>query len=411
LTDSKGKRLIESRKANSLSSSDQLWDVTIVGAGPAGSTAAIHLASLGHRILLIDKEDFPRDKICGDGLIADSINALKRIGLYESVRNLGYETDMGTVFSPSRIRFDVPGQFMTLKRFLLDGLIAQRAMENGAQFIRGKVAGVRAQSDHTVLLDVAGSNEPIRSKIVFLATGANVELASKLGLITQPGPSAVALRCYVRSRFKVEQLVISYDRSITPGYAWIFPLGNGEYNVGCGIRYKENDSHRANLRSAFKNFIKSFPMASDMFAQLESVTPLRGAMLRCGLTGAQAVGSDNILLLGEMIGATFPFTGEGIGKAMESGEIAADVAHHALESGDFSHLSEYPRRLQRELKPKYLGYQLAEDWLSHPRLNDFVARRITRSSYLHRSVTGVVNETVDPKEVFSLRGVLRSFLR
>jgi flavin-dependent dehydrogenase len=150
-------------------------------------------------------------------------------------------------------------------------------------------------------------------------------------------------------------------------------------------------------------------MAIDPFAEAESVTPLRGAMLRCGLTGAQTRGSGNILLIGEMIGATFPFTGEGIGKAMESGEIAAEVTHQALESGDFSLLGEYAKRLQRELKPKYLGYQLAEDWLSNPRLNDFVARRINRSSYLHRSVTGVVNETISPKAVFSLRGVLRSF--
>lgn len=383
--------------------------MVIVGAGPAGSTAAIHLASSGHRVLLIDKEDFPRDKICGDGLIADSINALKRIDLYNKVRSLGYETNTGTVFSPSRIRFDVSGQFMTLKRFLLDDLIAKKAIESGAIFLRGKATDIRSQQDGTVLISVAESNKAIRSKIVLLATGASVELASKLKRITQPGPSAVALRCYVRSPFKVDQLVISYDRSIMPGYAWIFPLGNNEYNVGCGIRYKETDTRRANLRSAFGDFIRSFPMAIDLFAEAESLTPLRGAMLRCGLIGSKPLGPDNILLIGEMIGATFPFTGEGIGKAMESGEIAAEVAHQAIESGDFSLLGEYTKRLQRELKPKYLGYQLAENWLSHPRLNDFVARRINRSRYLRQSVTGVVNETVSPKDVFSLRGVLRSF--
>lgn len=401
----------EGYKEKSLSPpADQLWDVAIVGAGPAGSTAAIHLVSHGHSVLLIDKEEFPRDKICGDGLIADSINALKRIGLYDRVHSLSYETDTGAVFSPSQIRFDITGQFLTLKRFLLDDLIARKAIECGAQFLRRKVLGARAQPDSTVLIDVDGSSEAIRSKIVFLATGANVELASSLGLTIQPGPSAVALRCYARSRFKVDQLVISYDRSITPGYAWIFPLGNNEYNIGCGIRYRENDSRRANLRLAFKDFIRSFPMAASIFAEVESVTQLRGAMLRCGLTGARALGPGNILLIGEMIGATFPFTGEGIGKAMESGEIAADVAHQAMESGDFSLLSHYAERIERELKPKYLGYRLAEDWLSHPWLNDLVARRITRSRYLRESVTGIVNETVDPRDVFSLRGVLRSFL-
>lgn len=396
---------------NGASPPARLWDVAIVGAGPAGSTAAIHLATHGHSVLLIDKEDFPRDKVCGDGLIADSINALRRIGLYDKVRSMGYETDIGTVYSPSRIRFDVPGQFMTLKRFLLDDLIAKKAIEQGALFVRRKVTDIRPQQDGTTLIDIAGSREAIKSKIVFLATGANVELASKLNLTTQPGPSAVALRCYVKSNFKVDQLVISYDRSITPGYAWIFPIGNGEYNIGCGIRYKENDNKRTNLRAVFQRFIRNFPMAADLFAEVETMTPLRGAMLRCGLTGARAVGAGNILLIGEMIGATFPFTGEGIGKAMESGEIAADIAHRALESGDFSLLGQYTERLKQELKPKYLGYQLAENWLSRPILNDFVARRINRSRYLRRSIIGVVNETVDPREIFSLRGVLRSFFR
>jgi flavin-dependent dehydrogenase len=115
-------------------------------------------------------------------------------------------------------------------------------------------------------------------------------------------------------------------------------------------------------------------------------------------------------VLGESIGATFPFTGEGIGKAMETGEIAAEVAHNALSSGDLSRLSEFPRRIERELQPKFLGYRIAENWFSKPWLNDFVARRIRSSRILQELVAGIINETVDPREVFSLRGILRSFV-
>lgn len=393
-----------------LDSPDFLWDVAIAGAGPAGATAAIHLARRGHRVLLLDKDSFPRDKVCGDGLIADSIRCLARAGLYDEVRRLGYETGIGSVFSPSRIEFDVPGQYLTLKRLLLDNLIVEKAASCGAILRRAKVARVTARPDGDALLDIAGSESPVRAKVALIATGASVELASGLGLVEQPGPGAVALRCYVRSSFDIDRLIISYDRTITPGYAWIFPLGAGEYNVGCGIRYRASGA-RVNLRKAYDIFIKNFPLAADLMRRAESVTPLQGAMLRCGLKGTRPLGPGNILVIGETIGATFPFTGEGIGKAMETGEIAADACHSALVTGDFSCLGEFPSRIERELGPKYLGYLLAEYWLSKPWFNDLVARRVRRSRYLQESIAGIVNETADPRETFSLRGVLRSFLK
>ena len=140
------------------------------------------------------------------------------------------------------------------------------------------------------------------------------------------------------------------------------------------------------------------------------ISPLRGAMLRCGLIGTRPRGPGNVLVLGESIGATFPLTGEGIGKAMETGELAADITDEALISGDMRRLGEFPHRIERELKPKFLGYSIAENWFSRPWLNDFVARRIQRSTFLQELVAGIINETVDPREVFSLSGILRSFV-
>ncbi|HEY7545025.1 MAG TPA: geranylgeranyl reductase family protein, partial [Blastocatellia bacterium] len=389
----------------------QIWDATIVGAGPAGATAAIHLAARGHRVLLIDKENFPRDKVCGDGLIADSIRCLKRAELYEEVRRLGYETSIGSVFSPSRVRFDVEGEFLTLKRMTLDDLIVRKAVERGAIFVKSKVARVDAKEDGSTMIALEGSDENIRARIAILATGASVELPASLGLVTEPRPSAIALRCYVCSPVKIEPLVISYDRSITPGYAWIFPLGKGEYNVGCGLRYLGRNGQRINLKDALRSFLESFPMARELMSRAESITPARGAMLRCGLAGARPKGAGNTLIIGESIGATFPFTGEGIGKAMETGEIAARLSDEALRTGDFTRLGEFPHSVERELKPKYMGYLLAERWLARPWLNDFVARRVSRSPYLQECVSGIVNETIDPREVFSLGGVIRSFIK
>jgi len=393
------------------SMTNKMWDAAIVGAGPAGATAAIHLAARGHRVLLIDKENFPRDKVCGDGLIADSIRCLKRADLYEEVRRLGYETSVGSVFSPSRVRFDVAGEFLTLKRMTLDDLIVRKATERGAVFLKSKVTDVKSKEDGSVTITLEGSNEFVRARIALLATGASVELPARFGLVTEPRPSAIALRCYVRSTAVIDPLVISYDRSITPGYAWIFPLGRGEYNVGCGLRYLGRNGHRVNLKDALRSFLESFPMASELMSRAESITPARGAMLRCGFAGARPRGEGNTLVIGESIGATFPFTGEGIGKAMETGEIAARLSDEALKTGDFKSLDEFPRSVERELRPKYTGYLLAERWLARPWLNDFVARRVSRSRYLQACISGIVNETIDPREVFSLRGVIRSFIK
>src|SRR5262245_9673637 len=386
------------------------WDVAVVAAGPAGSMAALNLARRGHRKLLVDKDAFPRDKVCGDGLIADSVSCLTRSGLYDDIRSPSLKSELGTVYSPSRICFDVPGEFLTLKRVLLDALIVKKAVESGATFCRAKVKGIEVQPNSTIRILLDAVPEQLRARIVFFATGANVEMPSRLDLVTQHRPSGIALRCYVRSSVPLDRLVISYDRSITPGYAWIFPLADGEFNIGCGLSYRNRSDSRANLREAFKSFVTSFPLAADIMRHAESIAPIRGAMLRCGLTGTRPLGPGNVLVLGESIGATFPFTGEGIGKAMETGEIAAEVAHEALVSGDLNRLSEFPHRIEHELKPKFLGYRIAENWFSRPWLNDFVARRIRSSRFLQELVAGIVNETVDPRELFSLRGILRSFV-
>ena len=115
--------------------------------------------------------------------------------------------------------------------------------------------------------------------------------------------------------------------------------------------------------------------------------------------------------VGETIGTTLPFLGEGIGKAMESGELAAQVIHDALSSDRLDKLAEYPARLRDELAPGFAGYRTAEKWLGANRLTDFLASRARKSRWLNHALAGIVAGTADPKEAFSPLGVLRSYWR
>jgi flavin-dependent dehydrogenase len=275
--------------------------------------------------------------------------------------------------------------------------------------VRAHVESVGVEATGAAEARLLGRDEPVRARAVLTATGARVELLDAHGLVTDPRASAMALRCYVRSPERIDELLISYDAAIAPGYAWIFPLGGGEYNVGCG-RLVSPARGQMNLRRDFDTFVRTFPRARALVDRATSISPLQGAMLRCGLTGTRPLGPGCWLSAGEAIGATFPFTGEGIGKAMETAVMAAEAIDRALDTGSRAPLEGFEARVHSELGPKYVGYAAAERWIGWPRLGDFVIRRARRSPYLLRAIRGILDETVDPRAVFSVRGLIRSLI-
>ncbi len=123
----------------------------------------------------------------------------------------------------------------------------------GAVFARGKVGRVTIEPDDTVSLIANGSSQKINARIAIVATGANVTILKKMGKFSMPKPTAVAMRCYVRSSAGPDNLVISCNKGILPGYAWIFPLGNQEYNIGCGALIDHLLKARMNIRNYFRN--------------------------------------------------------------------------------------------------------------------------------------------------------------
>jgi len=389
----------------------RLWDVVIAGAGPAGAVCALYLARFGHQVLLIDKARFPRDKPCGDVLIPDAITVLKRARLYNSIRQIAHELNTIIVYSPSQIRLDVPGEYLSLRRTKLDMLLVNKAIEAGATLVQGNIRDARTGQDGASLISVAGSAESVRARVCVLATGGAVTLARRAGIVSHKESSGMGVRTYVYSSRGPSLPIFSYDHSLVPGYSWIVPLGNDYYNVGCGILYTRTGQGRHSLKELLGQFLSTFPLAVELMCDGEQVSPIRGAPIRCGLAGTSCVVNGSIVGIGETIGTTFPFSGEGIGKAMHTGELAAMAINNTLRSDDLSDLQQYPERLQQEVEPLYRGYQVAQRWLSYSWLNDFVARRITKSSYLQKCLRDFIAETGDPRSVYSLWSILRSFFK
>lgn len=390
---------------------DCLYDVAVIGAGPAGAITAIHLVRAGLDVVMLDREHFPREKVCGDCLLFDAVDAMRRASLLDDVTSRAHRIPIATIYSPRRYHFDVPGVYWAIKRRTLDAVLAFGATRAGATFAQADINEIFFRDDDSVELAITGTSQNIRARLAVIATGAQVRLGEKTGLVEREEPSAVAVRRYVTSSYRIDRMILSYDRSLIPGYAWIIPLGNDEYNVGCGCYYQEGHSY-GGLKRVLTTFLEQFPEGRRLMESAGHSSRLGGATLRCGLSGARPVHeSGRVVAVGETVGATFPFTGEGIGKAIETGELAADAIVKAFRCQDLAHLRDYPQRIESELRPRYRGYFFAEKWLSRPWLNDFVSWRIQNSPLLQSRFKDFVSDTGDPRKVFAVTTVLRSFFQ
>jgi len=154
--------------------SDRLWDVVIVGAGPAGASAACHLAARHHSVLMLDRKKFPREKVCGDSLLPDALRCLDAIGIGDKIRNTGRRVTTCILSSPCRNEVEIPGEYLTIKRRKLDMIIAEKAVESGTVFALGEVKQLSVLPGGMVSLTLTGRRKPVRSRIGIVATGVDV---------------------------------------------------------------------------------------------------------------------------------------------------------------------------------------------------------------------------------------------
>jgi geranylgeranyl reductase family protein len=390
-------------------------DVLIVGAGPAGSAAAIRFAEHGFRVLLCDRRAFPRDKTCGDGLIADSINALRSLGLLERVQARACAARRLTTVSPSGISVHFDSTFLILPRRDFDQIIFERALASGAEFRQliverplldqGQVIGVIAR------VGTGEERVTLRATLTVLATGAESRVLGAFDPSARQAPSGFAIRTYAHldGRRPLADLIISLERDLLPGYAWAFPVPGGLINVGVGWLAASRAPQDQNLRRRLDELMRGTGVLGGLLGPTTAIEPYRGAPLRTGLRGAQ-LAQPGLAVIGEAAGTTYAVSGEGIGKAMESGLILASVAGERralLARAGYA----YADLMRARYGPRFQAYTTAQWWLRYPFVADYVARRANQSAWVHERLRGVLEEHDLPDRVFSARSLWKLVMR
>jgi geranylgeranyl reductase family protein len=351
-------------------------DVIVVGAGPGGSATAYHLARHGLRVLLLEKTHFPREKVCGDGLTPRAVKQLIKLGVDTSpeagwVRNRGLRVIGGGI----RLELDwpdlasFPNYGLVRTRLDFDDLLAKRAVAAGAELRTGVnvIAPVLDPDGRAIGVTAEVAKEPVtfHAPLIVAADGVSGRFPLALGLAKREDrPIGVAVRRYYRSEVRqaddyLESWLELRSReggdNLLPGYGWIFGMGDGRVNVGLGVLNSSSAFGKTNYRQLLTDWLGSTPPDWGLTDEANADGPILGAALPMGFNRVPHY-TRGVLLVGDSGGMVNPFNGEGIAYAMESGELAAEVAVQALArpaGADRERaLAQYPA----ELKIRYGGY-------------------------------------------------------
>ena len=343
-----------------------VYDSVIVGAGPAGSTAARLLAERGARVLMLDRARFPRDKPCGGAV---TVQAAGQAGIdlspviERTITEARVSFRLGRPFARS---WPEPLAYMT-QRCRLDAYLAEQAAAAGVDFRDGvSVRGVELTNGAAV---VQTSGDTYRARTLVGADGANGVVARAVGLAPLAG-AAIALEANIPA---TDRLMAEWERAIAldfggipGGYGWLFPKGD-HLNVGVGGWRWVGPTLRPRL-SALCRFLE---------LDESKLWGLRGHHLPMRRAGAR-LWRGPALLAGDAAGLVDPLSGEGIDAAFVSGRLAANTIGPYL-AGEVTDLAAYEAAVERELAPNLeVSHKLQAVFQRMPRPCVAIMRRSDR---------------------------------
>ncbi len=353
-------------------------DVIVVGAGPGGSSTAYHLARHGVRVLLLEKSEFPREKVCGDGLTPRGTKQLLRMGIDISPE-AGWLHNKGLRCIGGGMRLELPwpelastpNYGLVRTRMDFDDILSKQAVKAGAELrtgvsVTGPVLNTAGNAEG-VTADTADGPKTFRAPLVVAADGVSGRFPLALGLAKREDrPMGVAVRRYYRSAVKADDDYLESwlelrshpgtagGGDLLPGYGWIFGLGGGRVNVGLGVLNSSTAYGKTNYRRMLTDWLTSTPPDWQLDEEHADGSIL-GAALPMGFNRVPHY-TRGVLLVGDSGGMVNPFNGEGIPYAMESGELAAEVVAQALGRPEGPSRERALAAYPVELKARYGGY-------------------------------------------------------
>jgi geranylgeranyl reductase family protein len=314
-------------------------DVAVVGAGPAGSAAAITLARLGRRVTLIDKAVFPRDKCCGDGLTTAALRRVEHLGLDpKTVESWEPVKEVAVVATPigsddprgRRVDFPFPDDgtlfAASARRVDLDAALVELAKGAGVEILQGRaVTDVTPQADNDAVAVTLDDGSQVVARYAIAADGMWSTVRKALGL-SDPGYLGdwQAGRQYFENVGpQADKLWVWFEPDMIPGYAWSFPLPGRTANVGYGVIRLPGQS-LGQLKGQQIDFLARPRIAEVLGSGATPIGPWKAWPIpaRIGDTTLSGLGG-RVLFAGDAARACDPMTGEGIAQALETAEMVA----------------------------------------------------------------------------------------
>jgi geranylgeranyl reductase family protein len=318
------------------------YDVAIIGAGPAGCAAALGLGQSGLRVALIDKAEFPRGKTCGDAIPGPAIKALKNAFPFFEKEFLKLEKRQQITSSRIMLKKGRSVDFQwslpayNIKRGIFDAFLFSLIKKyTNIDILTGWPVD-KIMPGKTHMIKSGQADQSLQAKMIIASDGANSVVEKCLQHQAASAQSQVfAVRAYFKGvNLNTTTNFFWVDKKYLPGYFWAFPLPDGEYNVGFGMKIGREGKASLDMKGVLEEFVRSEKM-SHIFSQSRQLTDTGGAFIPIGGKRLSYSG-DGYLLAGDAAHLADPLQGHGIDKAVVSGLLAAHHTMNCFKENDFS---------------------------------------------------------------------------
>ncbi|HOS83534.1 MAG TPA: geranylgeranyl reductase family protein [Bacteroidales bacterium] len=362
----------------------QIFDIVIIGAGPAGCSAALSLQHSGLRVGLFEKDQFPRSKICGDGVCDRSINTLRTINpsyVDEFLKMVPSQCISKTalVYKSHMYTLEFSSFGYTCKRYEFDNFLfslVQRDCKNVEVFQQNPITRIESSGNGYLLANQSG--DVYSASLILIANGAKSTIAQFVtGNVFSKANYGVAIRAYysgVRG-MHADTIELHYKKEYFPGYLWVFPLADGTANVGFGYHMQDAQKFSGTIQELMQQWILTDVHLRERFAHAQMVSPMQGGLIPYNTNTFNCSG-NNYMICGDAASLIDPISGGGIGSAMLSGHLAATYAIECCAKHDFSaeatkkYEDHLKKRIQKEIKTRYYIQQKIS---KHPNVLDILS--------------------------------------